>query len=230
MRRIYFFVEGQTEQTFVDIVLKPHLEKWEFIVHPPILTAHGRKNGKAHRGGVLKFLPMQKDIERILKQEKNNSDVVFTTMIDLYALPSDFPARERAEDYRIDPYRRVEALEEAWSEETDDRRFIPFIQLHEFEAYLFADISKIAMQINVADSKVANLQEIADEYESPELINDGQQTAPSKRIIAHIPEYAGSKVTVGPLTADEIGLEKIRSKCRHFASWLTRLEQLGTEE
>ena len=79
---------------------------------------------------------MQNDINRFRKQEPGN-EVFFTTMIDLYALHRDFPGGSEAQKLRHDPYRRVEALEKAWSDETRDSRFIPFLQLHEFEAYLF---------------------------------------------------------------------------------------------
>ena len=56
-------------------------------------------------------------------------------------------------------------------------------------------------------------------------IDDGQHTAPSKRIIAEFPEY--SKTTVGSQMAERIGLENIRSKCPHFKAWVERLEKLG---
>ena len=59
----------------------------------------------------------------------------------------------------------------------------------------------------------------------PELINDGAETAPSKRILKQIPEY--DKVTAGWTVAEQIGLTTLRHKCPHFNDWLTRLEQLG---
>jgi hypothetical protein len=52
-------------------------------------------------------------------------------------------------------------------------------------------------------------------------------TAPSKRIIAEIPEYDGQKATSGPLIAGRIGLPTLREKCAHFAEWLHRLEGLA---
>jgi hypothetical protein len=67
-------------------------------------------------------------------------------------------------------------------------------------------------------------------FESPELINDGEQTAPSKRIIQAIPSYEGAKVSVAPLMAQKIGLEIIRQKCPHFNQWIERLENLSQPE
>ena len=62
---------------------------------------------------------------------------------------------------------------------------------------------------------------------NPEEINEGQETAPSKRIIKEIPEYKGQKATIGPLVAAKIDLDVLREKCKHFNEWLTRLEKLN---
>lgn len=220
MARLYLFAEGSTEQTFANTVLKPHLANFGVYMHNPVLIAHARKKGRIHRGGGRNFTAMQNDINRFLKQESGN-DVFFTTMVDLYALYTNFPGTEEAEKLRHDPYQRVDALEKSWFDETGDRRFIPFIQLHEFEAYLFVDVSQFAFFFDNANSQISALQRDAS---SPELIDDGQHTAPSKRIIAQFPNY--SKTTVSPQMAELIGLENIRSKCPHFNAWLERLEKL----
>ena len=196
MARLYLFAEGQTEQTFASDVLAPHLANHGVYLDRVMLIAHGRKKGKVLRGGGRNFQPMQNDILRFLKQESGN-DVFFTTMIDLYALSKDFPGSEDAEGRRNDPYGRVEFLENAWSECTDDTRFIPYIQLHEYEAILFTDVDKLERFFDNSTRKIGALREIADSKSSPELINDGQHTAPSKRIIAQFPQYEGLKVTTG---------------------------------
>ena len=113
MARIYFFVEGQTEQTYADTVLKYHLGARGVYLEGPILVAHCRKKGRTHRGGGRKYLPMRNDILRFTKQERSE-DVFFTTMIDLYGIPSDFPGLEAAENLRNDPQARVTSLEAAW--------------------------------------------------------------------------------------------------------------------
>ena len=152
----------------------------------------------------------------------------FTTMIDLYALHKNFPGLQEAEKLRHDPYKRVQALEKSWFDETGDKRFIPFIQLHEFEGYLFTDVSRFAAFFDNANSQISALQKIIDNVQSPELIDDGQHTAPSKKILAKFPDY--SKVTIGPQMTELIGLKNIRSKCPHFSAWLERLEKLGNTD
>ncbi len=229
MARLYLFAEGQTEQTFAHSVLSKHLAFHGVFMQPPLLIAHARKHGKVHRGGALTYAPMKNDILNLLAQEKSR-DVFFTTMIDLYAIPADFPGLGEAERLRHLPTERVELLEKCFAEDIDDKRFIPFIQLHEYEAYLFADLSCFEIFFDPATKGIAELQKIADSKASPELINDGQHTAPSKRIIAQFPGYDGAKPRVGPQAAELIGLDVIRNKCPHFSAWLTRLEQLNVME
>ena len=229
MARLYLFAEGQTEQTFADTLLKPHLANMGVYLQASILTAHAKKKGKVYRGGALKYVPIRDDILRFLAQEKGVRDVFFTTMIDLYALPDDFPKWEEAEKLRHSPGKRVEALEQAFARDINDWRFISYIQLHEYEAYLFSDPTQFAFFYGHHEKAISALKVIAKSYNTPELIDDGTHTAPSKRIIAEFPDYAGAKPVVGPQVAALIGLDAIRSKCPHFEAWLSRLERLGAE-
>src|SRR5438128_3815964 len=113
MLRLYLFAEGTTELTFADTVLKPHLFNFGVYLQPPVLVAHAKKKGKVHRGGGRKYLPMKNDILRFLSQEKGR-DVFFTTMIDLYAIPTQFPGLVEAEKLRHVPDKRVEFLEQCF--------------------------------------------------------------------------------------------------------------------
>lgn len=223
MARLHLFAEGTTELVFARDVLVPHLARLGVYLHKPVLVAKARKRGKVHRGGGGSFRRMQNDIERRLKEDRS-ADVYFTTMIDLYALHQDFPGREEADHFRSRPYDRVTSLENSWQVETADSRFLPFIQLHEFEAYLFTDVAKLAEFFDESNCGIEELQQVADGAQSPELIDDGKHTAPSKRIIAQFPTYKSLKTTVGPQMAALIGLQKIRSACPHFDRWLGRLE------
>jgi len=224
--RLYLFAEGLTELTFADTVLKPHLARLGVYLHPPILIAHAKKKGRVHRGGGRRYTPMKNDIARFLAQEKG-ADVFFTTMIDLYAIQTDLPGFAEAEKLRHLPVHRVEALEAEFARDLGDHRFVPYIQLHEYEAYLFSDPTWFAYFYDHHERQIAALKDIADKVSSPELIDDGPQSAPSKRIIAELPDYEDAKAAVGPQVAELIGLDVIRGKCPHFASWLSRLEKLG---
>lgn len=229
MIRLYLFAEGRTEQTFADNLLKPHLANYDVFMHNPVLIAHARKKGVAHRGGGRKYLPMRNDILRFLAQE-TSAEARFTTMIDLYAIASDFPGLAEAEPLRHMPERRVALLQQFFAEDIHDWRFIPYIQLHEYEAYLFADPTGFELFYDRHQQEIAALKAIADSYETPELINDGAHSAPSKRITVQFPDYKKAKAVVGSQVAERIGLQVIRDKCPHFSQWLLRLEQLNEAE
>jgi hypothetical protein len=175
---------------------------------------------------LRRYLPVKNDICRWLKQDRA-ADARFTTMFDLYGLPQDFPGF--AEARRITgALTRVEALEEALAADIDEPPFIPYIQLHEFEALLLSCPRAFAYQYTDRVREIARLERLCSQYHSPEDIDDGQDSAPSKRIAGEIPEYVVAKRTAGPLIALEIGLQRIREKCPHFNAWLTRLESLAT--
>lgn len=225
MTRLYLFAEGQTEQTFASILLQPHLARFEVFLHNPILIAHAKKKGRIHRGGGQSYLAMKNDIMRFLKQEKAKN-VFFTTMLDLYAIHTNFPCLNESERFRQNPFERVEFLEESLKADIGDSRFIPYIQLHEYEAYLFADPSCFTSIESNCKKAIEALQEVAKQHDTPELINDGSDTAPSKRIGAQFPEYDRAKSLFGPQLAAKIGLPTIRKKCLHFDQWLRQLESL----
>ena len=106
----------------------------------------------------------------------------------------------------------------------DARKVLPYVQRHEFEALLFADVDSF-LYIGIDQEGVGQLQGVRSQFETPEDIND-RDTAPSKRILQVVPSY--DKVVQGTIVAAEVGLEKICSACPRFRAWLARLEALGT--
>lgn len=225
MRRLNVLAEGQTEEAFVNEVLAPHLADYAVVACVRCVTTRRdrRRPDLVHRGGLPDYGKARRDLERWMAED---GSAAFTTMFDLYALPSDFPGFADA-GRLVDPYARVRALESAMARDVGDQRLIPYIQLHEFEALLLADPEKLDWEYLEHPRPIARLTELAGRYESPELINDGPDTAPSKRIIAEIPEYAYQKASVGPQVARQIGIAKMRDRCPHFRQWLERLEVLG---
>ncbi len=221
--RLHFIVEGQTEETFVNQVLRPHLATFSILCSARCVMT-SRKRGVKHRGGITNYYLPRKDINTWMREDKN-PDVRFTTMFDLYSLPQDFPGYGDAATLS-DAYGRVRVLEDALSEDISDRRFVPYIQLHEFEALLFSDPRKLETQFDDRGDEVSRLVVTASAFESPEFIDDGKDTSPSKRIIGEIPEYGRMKASAGPIVAGKIGLATLRSKCRHFGAWIDRLESI----
>lgn len=158
-------------------------------------------------------------------KEDQNMDAYFTTMFDLYALPEDFPGFAEAKKIN-DPYGRVNTLENAFAVDMAHQRFIPYIQLHEFEALILSDPSEFSSRFIEHTRGIRNLIDMCATFSSPELIDDDINNAPSKRIIREIPDYKGTKSSAGPTIAQRIGLQTIRQKCSHFNEWLTKLENI----
>ena len=227
MIRLHIIAEGQTEEEFVNTILTEHLGYFNISTDVHCITTK-RTRTKVFRGGLPSYQKIKKDIIFWLRQDKH-PEARFTTMCDLYALPNDFPEFEEAQKIS-DPYERVEQLENALFQDINDSRFIPYIQLHEFEALILSEPIKLEERFPDYQSEVKKLVSLCQSFESPELINDGKQTAPSKRIIQAIPRYEGAKVSVAPLMAQKIGLENIRQKCPHFNQWIERLENLSQPE
>ena len=214
MKRIYIIVEGQTEAEFVNQCLSPYLSMtYEMYDVRPILL----QTSPGHKGGDMKFERFKWNAERFLKQEKN---ILLSSFIDFYRLHKDFPGYEEAKSI-LDVRERVLFLELEMQKQITDRRFLPYIQLHEFEALLFSDKVWIKIIPDIPPTNQAKLEQIINQYPNPELINGGAETAPSKRLLKLIPGY--QKTLHGPYIAMEIAIPKIREKCPRFDEWLTKL-------
>ncbi len=226
MTRILLHVEGQTEETFVNRVLAPHLYERGFHEVSARLMGNARQRGR--RGGVRKWEAIRSDI---LNHLRGDSGRAVGLMVDYYAMPNTWPGRVEARNATVPREMAViveSSLAADISRELGDSfnpdRFTPYVMIHEFEAMLFSDCEAFARSIERPDLAV-EFQEIRDEFNSPEDIDDSPYTAPSKRIQNLVPGYR--KPTMGTLAALGIGLEKIQEECPHFKEWLEHLETLS---
>lgn len=227
MKRLHITAEGQTEESFVKKVLVDHLGNHDISTDVRcVLTSKDKhRSDIQHRGGLINYEKAKNDIKQWLKEESNNNDVFFTTMFDLYALPPDFPGFEEARR-KNNSYEKVKVLEDAFANDINDYRFIPYIQLYEFETLLFSCPQKFEIEYFNSQKEIDILQTMVEEKGNPELINDGLETAPSKRIIKVFPDYANNKPAIGSMVAQEIGLDRLKQSCKHFAEWVEKLESL----
>lgn len=69
MIRLNIIVEGQSEETFVNKILGPHLGGFNVFVSARRVET-GRKRGKIFRGGMISYLKAQKDINLWMKEDK----------------------------------------------------------------------------------------------------------------------------------------------------------------
>lgn len=224
--RLHITAEGQTEQAFVKTILAPHLGAFGVFADARcVMTGRDKRIGKTYRGGLISYKKAKSDIVNWLKED-GHADCRFSTMFDLYHLPKDFPGYSNAAR-QTDPYSRIGVLEEALRGDINDRRFIPHIQLHEFEALIFADVRQLDWEYLDHEAPIQRLENVLNTTrdQNPELIDDNPETAPSKRIIREIPEY--DKANAGVLVAQKIGLPVMTSQCSHFRDWVESLERLA---
>ncbi len=224
-KRLYVIVEGQTEEEFVKQVLSPYFQTLGIYDTRAILLKTGTTpEGKKASGGAVKFQRYKKLAEKLLKGEK---DIVLTSLIDLFRLSSDFPCYQEVQKANISSQKKAERLEECLSQEINNPRFFPYIQVHEFEALVFAGsksaLLEIAKALNLSPETVEKeLDKILKKYPNPEDINNHPNTAPSKRLEKLLPGY--KKVLHGNLIIKQNGISRLIERCPHFAQWIEKLE------
>lgn len=217
--KLSILVEGQTEAVFVRDIIAPHLREKEIDTWYSIIPTAVRE--RTYRGGISSFETQTKPVLLHLLQGGKR---YVTTMFDFYGLPKDFPGKVTLNSAGA-PQQKVAHLEDAFRTAIASRWFIPYLQLHEFEALLYSDIQVLDLFMQLqGSSKIAELSRILLEFKEPESIDDDPATAPSKRLLALYPTF--QKTFHGNQIAAKIPLGTIREKCPHFNHWLCSLEQL----
>jgi len=223
MIRIHIICEGQTEEMFVKELLQPSFIPKGIDLKPSLIGRPG------HKGGNVRFERLFLDIRNRLLSD---SSAFCTTFFDYYGLPPDFPGKEASKGF-VDIEKKSKELNKTVKRKIKQKigdaayRFIPYVQMHEFEALLFSDPESFANSIERTDLK-SYFRSIRDEFQSPESINDNPTTAPSKRILKRVEDY--EKPIMGCIAALGISLKTMRDECELFNSWLTQLENLGSEK
>jgi len=229
MTRLLVHVEGETEETFANEVIRPHLLNFGYSGVGARLLGNARQRDR--RGGIRGWQSVHGDIINHLRADGR---CLATTMVDYYGLPQfgskAWPGREAA-GLALYPA-KASLVEDAMSADIcsamgpafNPERFVPYVMMHEFEGLLFSDCGGFARGIGRPQLE-DQFQGIRAQFGSPEEINDSPTTAPSKRVAEIVIGY--EKPLLGVLAALEIGLEVIRAECPHFRRWLERLEGLG---
>jgi len=220
--RVYVVVEGQTEETVVKDVPVPHLAPMGVYLYPIIV-----RTSPGHRGGGGHWGKWENDIRRLLRQHQGPR-VRVTTLFDLFRLPKGFPGWDEHGNH-ADTNSRCDKLQDAVAEVFDDWRFIPYVQRHEVEALVLASLESLPGLFD-ANNDLDGLEALAAEIgdQQPEDVDDGPETAPSKRLMRHIPSYR--KPLHGPMAIQDAGLADVRVRCPRFDNWVQTLEAPAGEE
>jgi hypothetical protein len=219
--RVHVICEGQTEELFVNELLALAFQSKQILLFPSLVGKPG------HKGGNINFDRLFPDIRNRLL---GDSTADCTTFFDFYGLASSFPGKESA--------KQLTAVDQKWRYVCDAmvfelrrrlgdepmRRFVPYVQMDEFEGLLFSEPNAFALALNCPnlDFPVASIR---NSFPAPEDSNDSPLTAPSKRILSLFPGY--EKPLHGSLVALETGLETLRRECRLFSGGMELLEELG---
>lgn len=214
MKRIIIVCEGLTEQEFCQTVISPYFNKKNVFVQAPTI--------KHSCGGIVAWGTLKKQLVHHL----NETDVIVTMLIDFYRIKDSFFFPGWMESKLIGPPQaKMNFLFEQMKlniQENLRNRFVPYIQLHEFEGLLFSDISAFKNNFRKGECDFQAIETAIKEFATPEEINNGPNTAPSIRLKDAIKGY--NKDVYGSILADDIGLTTIRKKCPLFNQWINRLE------
>ncbi len=233
-KRLLIIVEGEAEEQFVKDVLAPDFINRNLSVCAKL---NGEGGARAKRKGIKSWLSVSRDIIRLLREDER---AYISTFVDYYALPSGddgnaWPGRKKAAEFS-DIENKAHTIEAALLRDLQgkcpdidmERRFIPYISMHEFEALLFSDPDAFARGIG-KEIITSEMYSIKAKFPTPEHINDSPHTAPSKRleeIFRALSCGRYQKPIFGVIGAKGIGLAKIRSECKLFDQWLRRLEDI----
>ncbi|GMU82947.1 MAG: hypothetical protein AMXMBFR47_28180 [Planctomycetota bacterium] len=210
-------VEGESEELFVKRLLAPHLWVRNVFAWPVVVI------------GSRSWVRVKRDVVRLLKERAERRCAI---LFDFYGLKPDWPGRAEAKKRPVAEH--ATAIESAliddvaagFGAEFRRERFLPHIQLHEFEARLFSDCEALGATLGVSAER---LRKIVVECGGPEQIDGNYETAPSRRLHQLCIESTGRgyrKTTDGVTASERVTLATMRSECPHFAEWLGRVESL----
>lgn len=214
MKRLIIICEGPTEQAFCNDILRDHFLPKGILLDAPTI--------KHSNGGIVAWETLKKQIITHL----NEGNCIVSLFVDYYRIRDsyNFPGWMNSKSI-TDIYDRMRYLFEQMSLNIDINlrsRFIPYIQLHEFEGLLFSDISVFPNNFTKDELDFSLLETAVKSAHTPEEINNGPNTAPSERLKRAIKGY--DKIVYGSCLASDIGLKTIREKCILFNEWIEKLE------
>lgn len=216
MIRLAVSAEGECERLLINSLIQPFLIEKNIDARAVILPTGQRPDGAQARGGAVSIDRIQKRVQPLL----SSFDYV-TTLYDYYKFKRD------------ESIKTVDCLEKKIAEAVgSESRFIPYVQKYELEGLFFSDRAKLEEYFGLPFS--GDLQDALRRVQTPEHLNDSEQTAPSKRLETwtaqadRLMRYTnGTKTRHVKAIVEHIGLPAIRAQCPRFNAWLTTLETLA---
>lgn len=225
MKRLFIYVEGMTEEIFVERILRHHLSLHGVKVERP-LRAKKDFDPDGPRGGFTNWPAMEADMRAWFSENLDTemSPARFTTLLDLYAMPKEVPGYPGLRAATTEAH--VTAIEAAIATQVGEPRFSPYLQRHEFEALLLAHPPAL-VEIFPGSALTITRLEADLAGQNPEDINHGRDTHPAARIHAAIPNYYELKASNAFWVASSVTLDRMRARCPRFRAWLEQWETWG---
>jgi hypothetical protein len=234
---LYIVAEGQSERDFISKVIAPYLRHlytaagYAVVISPVVVTTSmNQTTGQQHRGGG-DWTKWQKTIEDQLRVAQRQPKAFVSTLFDLFRLPKNLPFSAQLKQIS-DGNKQADYFEaKLWHMWDRPPRFIPYIQKYEFEAFVFARLPLLLDIVEPSKRPALTALQMQTANLSPEDINGGDDTAPSKRLAQALPGY--SKTLHGLLVLEEGDaierVDALRAVCPRFHRWIEQLESLCPE-
>lgn len=247
IKKIELLVEGDSELAYCvgNGPFSAHFVGTSVFTYPRKHQTGWHKIGnKPAKGGILswnKFVAelavMVSDAYRRNTKIDSDENILVSTMFDLYGLEGHAAGLDYLEltsgchsghdkALRVEQRLLSDVIRESGLVESAVKSiFIPFCMVHEFEALYYCDIQVILSELagtNPPSSVVKFVQTYSNA--NPEEVNDRPETAPSKRIIAAVPEYESLKKSWAIKVANKISVSLARQKMPAFNTWITKIE------
>lgn len=207
--RLVIIVEGDSEIILMNNLVIPYLYSIDGISPCAITTQKITTNRKLNKkGGNINFQYLKNEVDRVAAQGR----LLITTFLDFFRLPNDFPG------YTTDGT-KISQLEAAMKETVGLEGFIPYIQKYEFETLLFSGMEGFELIVDDTDT-LSKIREIIASHITPEDINGGTSTAPSKRLEQLFPY---NKTADSELILEMLDVEIMREKCPRFDEWIQKV-------
>ena len=119
MKNLYFYCEGQTEETFVKNILVPYFVTKNIQCFAIVCRTKEGPNG-VYRGGITDYQKVVKEIKRYCGEHSNET---ITSFIDFYGL-NNMPTPSLIS---TDKYTIISEIEKIFYADVNHPNFIPYI-------------------------------------------------------------------------------------------------------
>ena len=226
-KRLFIYCEGQTEEMFVERLLRDHLAHHGVKVERPELCATSL-TPSGQRGGFVNWDAIEFDLKQTFADDAD-PNLRFTTLLDVYRMPPKLLTLAGFTGAVTLPT-DVEKVETTMETVFNEPRFKAYLQRHELEALLLADMKalKTVFHLDAIGIEALSLEIAA--FDNVEDINHGPTTHPAARLAAAVKGYKNLKASNAYFVLAEAGLETVRAKCPRFDQWLKYWESWGMSD